>query len=473
MSSSGAPFATPLKPNAQGRGSQGGGSNSAGPYDEAKFEQKTGKQAIMDQVHNGPRFHYDDNIPLYNYGRAAAIKFSKLGVDPAKDFRALRAMYPSFRSLRQALMQKELFLSKHSKEVFKQLYDQSEHILGSQNQPENPTFVAQDDSPEDDTIKYITQNTTSNLSVAPEFFQRPQQKSLTSNVASQLINAELQTINGPQTSTVIPHDMRVAARGLPVFTPDEVTGEANRVDDTLHINNVTPVSEINLDSDQAIGIAVQNAEDHPTILDPESGIRHEKRFKTVPMQPMHASMTSSNEPVSENTDVKNQEEFWTEYLPMKEKEYEISKIAHNREEEINKRYWMQLNDKNHRIDFKNQMEINHMAQKAALFYNVELTSPLPPNFRGAEMSDGAKIYGSYLAEPFKIAQNQIDEEANLIRKVLQDQMDPKGWVGEEWARKNINAARSAITPHHIGTQSYIPGRWIVGYPPPFNKVSKL
>lgn len=428
-------------------------------------------------VRSGPSYHYDDNIPLYNYGRASANKFSKLGVDPAKDFRSLRQLYPSFRELRQALMSKDLFLSKNAKQVFRNLYDQNAYQDKTDNIAEPSVLNQCDDSGANDAINMITQNTASSLSVAPEFFQKPQQKSLTSNVANQIIQSEKQYINGPQTSSVLPQDLRVASRGLPYFSPGELTIEANRIDDTKHINNIIPVPETNLSSNDVINIAIDNAEKHPTIIDSETGAQELMRYRSDAnstddksstgfmmsrLKPMMTGASTQNATDS----LKDPESFWNDYLPFNEQDYQISRLSHNRTEEIEKKFWLHLNDKNHRIDYSNPLELAHLAQKKVLFHNVHLTSPLPPTFRGSDINEHCKMYGSYLADPFSVASNVILKEEELIRQAVQNQLSNKQFLTEEWALKNINAARGAAQPAHISNRSYEPNRWIVSYPPP-------
>lgn len=421
-----------------------------------------------------PSYHYDDNIPLYNYGRASANKFAKLGVDPSKDFRTLRKLYPSFSELRRALMRKDLFLSKSAKTLFKDLYDRHGYQDKTDNVSEPSLLNQMDDSGANDAINMITQNTASSLSVAPEFFQRPQQKSLTSNVANQIISGENQFINGSQTGTVLPQDLRVASRGLPYFSPQELTIEANRIDDTKHINNIIPRPEVDLPGSQVIRIAIDNAENHPTIIDTESGKHENMRFRggnddekdsSFVMSRMQPLMTSMGNQTPTEA-LKDPETFWNDYLPFTEQDYQISQLAHNRTEEINKRYWLHLNDKNHRIDFANPLELAHMAQKKVLFHNVHLTSPTPPNFRGSDINEHCKMYGSYLADPFGIANQRIQSEEDMIRQALQNQLSSKQFVNEEWSIKNINAARSASMPSHYSKHTYEPNRWIVSYPPP-------
>lgn len=440
------------------------------PKEQQKIEPQEREINESPALKSSPSYHYDDNIPLYNYGRASANKFAKLGVDPSKDFRTLKQLYPSFRELRQALMRKDLFLSKNAKDVFRNLYDKNAYQDKTNNVAEPSLLNQCADSGANDAVNLITQNTASALSVAPEFFQKPQQKSLTSHVANQIIQSEKQYINGPQTSTVLPQDLRVASRGLPQFSPNELTIEANRIDDTKHINNIIPVPETNFTSDEIIDIAINNAEQHPTIIDASSGknelMRHRNdennSFLMSRMQPLMTGTSTQ----SATDSMKDPDTFWNDYLPFNEQDFQISKISHNRTEEIERKHWLHLNDKNHRIDYSNPLELAHLAQKKVLFHNVHLTSPLPPNFRGAEINEQCKMYGSYLADPFGIATNRIQSEENLIRQAVQNQLSSKQFLTEEWALKNINAARGASMPAHISKFSYEPGRWIVSYPPP-------
>lgn len=414
-----------------------------------------------------------DGIPLFSYGKAAANKFEKLGIDPAKDFRSLRKLYPNYSALKIALTKRNLFLNGHVKKQIKQLYDNQKSLNKDVENIGTPAIIEQNDSPESDAIKVMTLNTASNHSIAPEFDQRPQQRSTNVEVANQVIEAEQKLINGPRTSTVLPQDMKIASRGQPIYDIDSLVNESNRFDDTLlPSNQIFPTAEANLSANEIISEAINLAEDQPTLIDPRNGMEQPQRGsfdENSRLQPVRGGMRRNFDPEEQPTAIKEDvdKQLWMEYLPsLREADYYTSKIRNERDEEIMNKQWKHWNFKGHQVDFQNPLEINHLKQKAIMYYGVDKTSPLPRIFRGGSMNDGAKMYGNEVTNPFETADDIISESETLNETLLKGQLNSRAFVNKEWVRRNVNSAKGTLMKPHYGTHTYEPNRWIPAYPPP-------
>jgi hypothetical protein len=414
-----------------------------------------------------------DGVPLFSYGKAAANKFEKLGIDPAKDFRSLRKLYPNYSALKIALTRKNLFLNGVVKKQIKNLYDSTRSLNKSVKNIGSPAIIKQNDSPENDTIKIMTLNTASNQSIAPEFDQRPQQQSTNVIVANQVIEAEQKLINGPRTSTVLPQDLKIASRGQPIYDTNSLVNESNRFDDTLlPSNQVFPSAATNMGRDEIIGEAISLAEDQPTLIDPRNGMEQSQRAsfsEDSRLKPVKGGMRRDFNPNNEQTAIKEDvdRQLWMEYLPsLQEADYLTSKIRDNRDEEVMNKQWRHWNYKGHQIDFQNPLEIDHLHQKALMYYGVDKTSPLPRVFRGGSINEGAKQYGSEIPRPFEKANNIITKDENLNAVLMDGNLNSRSFVNKEWVRRNINSAKSTLMKPHYGIHSYEPNRWITAYPPP-------
>lgn len=414
-----------------------------------------------------------DGVPLFNYGKAAANKFEKLGIDPSKDFRSLRKLFPTYSALKIALTKKNIFLNGHVKNQIKSLYDHQRSLNKDIQELGTPALIKQDDSAESDTIKVMTLNTASNHSIAPEFDQRPQQRSTNVEVANQVIESEQKLINGPRTSTVLPQDMKIASRGQPVYDVNSLVSESNRFDDTLlPSNQIFPTVESDLSQNEIISEAIGLAEDQPTLIDPRNGMEQPQRGsfdEDSRLQPVQNGPRRNFDPENNQTAIKEDidKQLWMEYLPsLQEADYLTSKIRSDRDEEVMNKQWSHWNFKGHQIDFQNPLEINHLKQKAIMYYGVDKTSPLPRVFRGGSMNEGCKMYGTEVQNPFEMADDIIEESEALNETLMNGELNSRRFVNKEWVRRNVNSAKGTLMKPHYGVHSYEPNRWIPAYPPP-------
>lgn len=414
-----------------------------------------------------------DGVPLFSYGKAAANKFEKLGIDPAKDFRSLRKLYPTYAALKIALTNKNLFLNGHVKKQIKLLYDDNRSLSKDLDNVATPALIKQDDSPAADTIKVITLNTASNHSIAPEFDQRPQQRSLNVEVANQIIESEQKIINGPRTSTVLPQDLKIASRGQPIYNVGNLVEESNRFDDTLlPSNQVFPLVEQNMSASEVTAEAIGLAEDQPTLIDPRNGMEQPQRGSFEEgsrLQPVKSGVRRNFDPTQQQTAIKEDidRQLWMEYLPsLQETDYLTSKVRSERDEEIMNKQWRHWNFKGHQIDFQNPLEINHLKQKALMYYGVDNTSYLPRVFRGGSINEGCKMYGTEIRNPETMATDIIEKTQNLNEILLNGDLNSRSLVNKEWVRRNVNSAKGTLMKPHYGIHSYEPNRWITSYPPP-------
>lgn len=413
-----------------------------------------------------------DGIPLFAYGKAAANKFEKLGIDAAKDFRSLRRFYPNWIALKNALSRRNLYLNASVRKSIKNLYNNNSSLDVETEQIQNPSVVTEDDQVTNEALKFVNLNTVSDHSIAPEFDQRPQQRSLNVEVANQIVQNELQTINGPQTGTVLPQDMRNVARGLPIYDVDSLIDEANRTDDTALPSNQTFVKAVQaLNSSQVIGESIAIAELQPTLIDPENGMVQSQRGNSRREGPRdsNSDVSFSAEDMSRQTAKSDDVDYlmWKDYLPdMTEHQYLHSKLDSDREEIINFKQWRKWHDKSHKIDFQNPLELAHLNQKALMYYGVEKTNPLPPVFRGGSMNDGCKMYGTNVLKPFEMAHQMLTKNAKLSEALSDNLLSTKQMVSKDWVRKNVNSAKGTLFEAHFGNHTYEPNRWIVSYPPP-------
>lgn len=409
-----------------------------------------------------------DGIPLFAYGKAAANKFEKLGIDPAKDFRSLRRFYPNWISLKNALSKRNLYLNAGVRKSIKNLYNQNGSLVNETDQVTNSAIVTENDEQANESLKFVTLNTVSDHSIAPEFNQRPQQRSLNVEVANQLINHELQNINGPQTSTVLPQDVREVARGLPVYDVNSLIKEANRFDDTALPSNQIFVEAVQpLSSSQVIGESIALAELQPTLLDPENGMVQSERSIHTRSDSRGPTLSADDQSRQSATSDDLDYLTWKDYLPdMTEHQYLHSKIDSERREEASIDQWKKWHDKSHKIDFQNPLELAHLNQKAIMYYEVEKTNPLPPVFRGGSMNDGCKMYGTNILKPFEIAHKILTKEDNTLALLSENVLNTKNMVNKDWVRKNVNSAKATLLEAHFGNHTYEPNRWIVAYPPP-------